>query len=346
MGSQIFRNTWASRRAVAGAVVYWCGVGRLFELLARPKGAIVLMYHSVATADLAAFVDPPNRIEPVLFERQMAFLSRYRRVLALSQVLDDIEAGVAPPAGTVCITFDDGYLDNLTIAAPILEKYRLPATLFLATGYVERGESQWSDELHRLMQFRTSDKLHIEIDGGQDFNLAAPGDFVRARTILHRHLLETCYSGRAALLQEVERQLAPQGTHPRLTLDWEDLRTLRRKFPNVDIGGHTRDHIDLRTCPADIARTEVYRCADDLRRNLGVEPCHFSFPYGRWRPETREMVSSCGWRSAVGDGDNKRLGLASDRYCIPRVNSPRTMTELRFKTSGAYPDVLPNPRLE
>ena len=51
----------------------------------------------------------------------------------------------------MCITFDDGYRDNLTVAAPILEKYRLPATLFLATGYVERGETQWSDTLHWLL---------------------------------------------------------------------------------------------------------------------------------------------------------------------------------------------------
>jgi peptidoglycan/xylan/chitin deacetylase (PgdA/CDA1 family) len=326
--------------------VYWSGGGRLFELLARPTGAIVLMYHSVAAGDLAAFVDPPNRIEPDLFERQMAFLATYRRVVPLSQVVAEIEAGGSPSAGTVCITFDDGYLDNLTTAAPILEKYRLPATLFLATGYVERGEAQWSDELHRLMQRRTSDKLHIMEEGGHDLDLATEGDFALARKMLHRHLLESDYSRRTTLLRDVERQLAPQGTAPRLTMTWDDARLLRRKYSFMDFGGHTRDHIDLSMCRGSLARAEVSGCADDLRRELDVEPRHFSFPYGRWCAETREMVSSSGWRSAVGDGDNKRLGPASDRFCIPRVNSPRTMTELRFKTSAAYPDVFPNPRLE
>src|SRR5712692_3225333 len=128
-------------------VVYWSGVGRAFEAATQPTGAIILMYHSIAADNVAESVDPPNRLPPGMFERQMAFLSEHRRVVALSHVVEEIAAGRSPAAGTVCITFDDGYLDNLTTAAPILDRHKLPATLFLATGYVERGEAQWADSL-------------------------------------------------------------------------------------------------------------------------------------------------------------------------------------------------------
>jgi peptidoglycan/xylan/chitin deacetylase (PgdA/CDA1 family) len=302
-------------RDAVGAAVHWSGAGRAFEITARPAGAIILMYHSVAQDDEARFVEPPNRITPRLFERQMAFLRAQRRVVALSQIVEDLVRGRTPPAGTVCITFDDGYRDNLTVAAPILDKYRLPATLFLATGYVERAENQWSDTLHWL-------SLHAVLDRS-----------------LHARLLEAGHDKRVALLAELERQLAPAAKPPRLTLDWDEARRLCRRYPLFEIGGHTRDHLDLTRHPGE-ARAQIDGCAADLRRELGVEPRHFSYPYERWCAQTRAAVVAGGWDSAVGMGTRLRIGPATDRYAMPRVEAPRSMTQLRFKTSGAYPGAL------
>ena len=328
------------RRELLGASLHWSGVGRAFELAARPAGAIVLMYHSVVPDRIADFVDPPNRLSPGLFERQMAFLSEHRRVAPLSQVIDQIAAGTSPPAGTVCITFDDGYLDNLTTAAPILEKYRLPATLFLATGYVERGETQWSDALHWMLQCRTADRLRIPSLANDETDLASAAGRETARRLLHRELLAAPYLERTKLLAEIGRQLLPEGRPPNLTMTWADVRELRRRYPLFEIGGHTRDHIDLRMHRGEAARSEIEGCMADLRRELGAEPRHFSFPYGRWCAETRAIMCEAGWQSAVGAGDDIRIGKGSDRFAIPRVDAPRTMTDLRFKTSGAYPGAL------
>jgi peptidoglycan/xylan/chitin deacetylase (PgdA/CDA1 family) len=303
------------------------------------------MYHSIAPDDIAKFVDPPNRLAPGIFERQMAFLSERRRVVPLPQVVEQIALGESPSAGTVCITFDDGYLDNLTTAAPILEKYKLSATMFLATGYVERGEPQWADVLHWLFQSRTADKLRIPSLGHREMDLASKAGRQAARMMIHPRLLEATRQERTQLLAEIERQLLPQGRPPRLTMNWDDARDLHRRFPFIEIGGHTRDHIDLRMHRGETARSQITGCAEDLRRELGVVPRHFSFPYGRWCAETRGIVCASGWRSAVGEGGNIRVGQASDRFVMPRVEAPRTMTDLRFKTSGAYPGVLSALRL-
>lgn len=301
----------------------------------------MLTYHSVASNEVAEFVDPPNRIEPQLFERQMAFLSKHRRVIPLSQLVDEIMGGIEPPAGTVSITFDDGYLDNLTIAAPILNGYQLPATLFLATGYVTREESQWADLLYWMLSKRTSEILEVAGKDPAVFDLTSSNDLALARKSLHRRMLEASYAERTELLNEVRSQLKPIGSPPRLALTWDDIRLLRRDFPQIEVGGHTRDHIDLSLHNGSVARSQVDGCAEDIRNQLGCNPVHFSFPYGRSSKETREIVASLGWRSAVGDGDHKRVGPASNVFCIPRINAPQTMTELRFKTSGAYPGIFP-----
>src|SRR6202008_4899171 len=109
-----------------------------------------------------------------------------------ARLVDDIIAGRTPAAGTVCITFDDGYLDNLTVAAPILEKHGLPATLFLATGYIERAETQWSDRLYWAFSQATSQSLRAS-----------------AHRRMHAQLLAASRDGRIALLAEIERRLAP-----------------------------------------------------------------------------------------------------------------------------------------
>jgi peptidoglycan/xylan/chitin deacetylase (PgdA/CDA1 family) len=278
-------------RAAVGAAVHWSGAGRAFEMATHPAGAIILMYHSVAPDEAAPYIQPANRIHPALFERQMAFLAAERRVVALSDLVDDIAAGRTPPAGTVCITLDDGYRDNLTLAAPILEKYRLPATLFLVTGYVERAETQSSDTLHWLFTHATRGNAGSRA----------------ARAALHARLLESSHEQRVALLDELKRRLAPAGKPPRVTLDWDEVRELRRRYPFLEIGGKAR---------------------------------HFSFPYGRWCAETRRAVIGAGWRSAVVADAARRVGPASDRYAMPRVEAPRSMTQLAFKTSGAYPGAL------
>jgi len=270
------------------------------------RGAIILMYHSVAAEDAAAFIEPGNRIDPRTFERQMAFLAAERRVLALSELVDTIAAGRPLPANTVCITFDDGYRDNLTVGAPILERYRLPATLFLATGLVERGENQWSDTLHSL-----------------------------SRKDLHAQLLEASHAERMRLLAG----LPPVENAPRLMLDWDDVRELARRYPRFEIGGHTRDHLDL-TRHRGEARAQIEDCRADLRRELAhlvpVEPRHFSYPYGRWDAETRQAVIDAGWRSAVAADARGHVGPATDRYAMPRVEAPRSMTRFAVKTSSSF----------
>lgn len=336
----IARRLWELRRDAAGAAVHWSGLGRLFEIATQPGGAIILMYHSVAQGDAARFIEPAMHLPARVFDRQMAFLSRCRRVVPLSSLIETIDSGGTPPAGTVCVTFDDGYLDNLAVVAPILQKYRLPATLYLPTRYIERGEAQWADRLHWLLEHRTSDALSIPIAGLSKSRLDDAAERAAARKLLHVRLLESGYDERARILMEMEEQLRPSVRLSKLTMNWDDVRELCRRYPFFEIGGHTRDHMDLRKHRGETAQAQIDGCAADLQRELGQQPRHFSFPYERWCAETRDQVAAQGWRSAVGAGDAYRIGAGSDRFAMPRVESPRSMTELRFKTSGAYPGAL------
>ena len=216
----------------------------------------------------------------------------------------------------------------------------MPATLYLATGYVQHGETQWADVLHSLWLRRTVQRLSLPELGLPTTDLSSAAQAAAARKLVHRWLLGAQREQRTRWLVEIERQLKPEGTMPRLTMNWDEARALRTRFPLFEIGGHTQDHIDLRTHTGDVAQRQIDGCAADIRRELGVEPQHFSFPYGRWCDSTRARVSGSGWRSAVGAGHDVRIGRQSDRFAMARIEAPRGMSAFRFKTSGAFPGAL------
>jgi peptidoglycan/xylan/chitin deacetylase (PgdA/CDA1 family) len=83
------------------------------------------------------------------FDRLCEFLAKNVRVTSLRQQLQGLEQQ-QDRGGTVSLTFDDGYLDNFTIAAPVLEKYGLTATFFITTGFIDsRTVPRWDQGLPR-----------------------------------------------------------------------------------------------------------------------------------------------------------------------------------------------------
>ena len=103
----------------------------------------VLVYHSISSPiePLEADAD----ISPERFAQQLRWLARWRRVVSLEETL---RAGAH--RSLVAITFDDGYRDNLTVALPLLEKFQLPMTLFVAAGFVGREGYLSKEELHEI----------------------------------------------------------------------------------------------------------------------------------------------------------------------------------------------------
>jgi peptidoglycan/xylan/chitin deacetylase (PgdA/CDA1 family) len=111
----------------------------------RP-GIRILMYHRVRAAEGYDQLT----VSPATFASHMAHLRECLRPVSLREAVDEISAGIASPA--VAVTFDDGYLDNLTVALPILERYRIPATIFVTVDFCRqlRTHPRYHDEMGRV----------------------------------------------------------------------------------------------------------------------------------------------------------------------------------------------------
>lgn len=331
---------WGRVRRPVRAMLTFLGVPGMSARIFRPNGAIVLMYHSVARPAKAKWIDPANHVPADVFEQQMRFLTRNRRVLSLQAIINVLREGDVPPPGTVAITFDDGYLDNLEVAAPMLDSLGLTATLFLATGYVTRGETQWIDQVYSAFAHRTNQTLIWPNAAGEHHWLDTRGGADAAYRLVCATLMSADVTTRHALLAHLRSALAPTLEPPRLTLTWSDVRRLLREHRCFDLGVHTVDHIDLIACGESGASAEIVRALDDMAREAGLRPRLFSFPYGRSSPRLREIVKDAGFEIACGGGASPLLGGGSDPLGISRVSAPRTMEHFSFLTSSANSGLL------
>lgn len=106
----------------------------------------VIVYHSISSPaePMVGNID----ISPERFEQQLRWLSRWRTVKPLVETLSETRSG------SVAITFDDGYKDNITVALPLLEKYDMPMTLFVVAGFVDSDGYLSEEDLRELSKHR------------------------------------------------------------------------------------------------------------------------------------------------------------------------------------------------
>jgi len=170
------RNTLkksASRigKSLLGWVIYNARLNRFF----RRDEAIIVLFHRVNDA----YPTDPLTYVSRKFEAFARFFGRFFKVVPLTTLLDRLEKG-EDIGGLLAITFDDGYVGNATIAAPILEKYNERACFFVTTNWIESDHVPWWDEEKNIQtQWMTWDQVR---------ELRARGHDVGSHTLTHPDL--------------------------------------------------------------------------------------------------------------------------------------------------------------
>jgi peptidoglycan/xylan/chitin deacetylase (PgdA/CDA1 family) len=320
---------------------YQSGISSLYARLQPRSVATILMYHSIPAEQEAQWMDPYNCLSAKTFENQMKFLAQHRQVISIEQLIQQLEKGEPIRRGTVVITFDDGYRNNFTIAAPILAKYNLPATIYLATGYIDTQQNQWIDTLYTA--FRSASKHRLNLSSWEDqrlkeWNLAEQKQREQAYSEIADYLIEADTAERLDLLNEIDQQLAPTAYPPRLTLTWDEVRQLQQQYPNITLGVHTSNHLDLSTHSEKTAQ-EMELSIEHMATATGIRPKHLSFPYNRYNAQAQAQVAAAQISSAVAIASDPVVRLNTSCYALPRLAAPQSMLLLRSWTNGGFPDI-------
>ncbi|MGD8752482.1 MAG: polysaccharide deacetylase family protein, partial [Anaerolineales bacterium] len=124
---------------------------------------MILLYHGIT--DPSGVFDPFSLcVSPENFEEHLSILCRDAHPMGLEEMAQKLKNGGLPPRA-VAITFDDGYADNFYLAKPLLEKFKIPATVFVITGFL--GDTFWWDDLTRiiLQPEKLPQRLSLKLDG-------------------------------------------------------------------------------------------------------------------------------------------------------------------------------------
>lgn len=258
----------------------------------------ILIFHRVLPEPDPLF---PGEVHARQFDQICGWLKSMFNVLALGQAVDHLRDGTLP-SRAACITFDDGYADNHTQALPILQRHGLPATFYVATGFLDGGR-MWNDTVIEAVRRAPGPTLDLSSLGQAGLTAYPLMDASSRRgaidTILGaiKHLP---MDRRLALTQSIS-DLAKVELPADLMMSSAQVRELHRA--GMTIGGHTVRHPILATLDDSDARREIDEGRRSLQTIIGAPVDHFAYPNGKPRqdyaPVHVQIVRELGFRSAV-----------------------------------------------
>ncbi|HEX6737553.1 MAG TPA: polysaccharide deacetylase family protein, partial [Vicinamibacteria bacterium] len=269
------------------------------EVEAAPgEAGLVLLYHRVAeTADDVHGLCVP----PALFREQMEHLRAHYRPMALEELADAARRGRLPPRA-VAVTFDDGYVDNLLAASPILGELGLPATFFVTGEGWDAPHEFWWDALERLLLSSQPVPRCLELTlGGERRCLATSTTAERraAHATLHPQLVGRSREERDQAMRAIASWAGDPARRPGArAMTAEEIRLLASR-PGHAVGAHTTHHLALSTQPAAVVEEEIAGHKDRLQRLLGGPVAAFAYPFGDGSPHAAEAVRRAAFGVAV-----------------------------------------------
>ena len=284
----------------------------------------VLIYHRVP-----AQVDPmyPDEPDAAAFDARMAFVAARFNVLPLDEAIERVGAGTLPRRA-LCITFDDGYADNFHVALPILRKHRLPATIFVASGFLDGGR-MWNDTIIEAVRRAPPGTLDLCDIGLGAYRLDGWVERRAAVAAILDALKYRASDERQDIADRIGRTVA-QALPNDLMLTTSELRGLHSA--GICVGGHTVTHPILLRTPADAAREEIRKGRADLEARLGAPVRLFAYPNGKagrdFGPEHVRMVREAGFHAAFTT-DWGAASQLTPRFELPRF-TPWDRSNWRF----------------
>jgi len=265
--------------------------------------------------------------------RQLTALSKLASVVPLTWALERLHNGVKLPPRAVALTFDDGYADTLTLAVPLLERLRLPATLFLVPEFPSRTARPWWENLAFAVTKATTAGFEWE---GASYSLVDTPARSNALSRLTRSLQFRPGAARRVAMTEVLERLGPTPPAPELMMDWDGARELARR--GFDIQSHTMAHAVLAQETAKEQQRDLRMAREALERETGTEITSIAYPHGtaaHYDAATLESARAAGYRWGITTregftcADTPRLEV---RRCViyPERGIADLLAQLRY----------------
>jgi peptidoglycan/xylan/chitin deacetylase (PgdA/CDA1 family) len=279
-----------------------------------------------------------------VFESHVLFLTRHFKVIAFSELLRLWKSGGWDSGSRYCvITFDDGWIDTYQCAFPILQRHRIPATVFLPTAFIGTREWFWPEILGWLstamMQRDHGKRQAIVASLRQSFSWLGQvtEDLLRGDS---DSVIECCKAQDQehidACLKQWVAVMNLSLPSDRLLITWEEAREMY--LAGVEFGSHSVSHRIMTKLSRKAILSEARDSLASLRQQ-GLNPIPvFCYPNGSWLAEVAECVEAAGYQAATTTEFGYESATPARMFGLKRVNIHHDITStdslLAFHLAG------------
>lgn len=288
---------------------------------------VILMMHRVIDSKEQARLphNNPLCIDKDTFAKLLVFLKKYFDIVDLESAIKSAPS----KKPKLALTFDDGWKDNMTHAFPVLEKHRVPATIFLSTAYIGQNKGFWwqsiADRLWDQPQY---------VDQTALAKMLLPYSIALDPTLFDGHKSVEKSRLILAFLHEL-KQLAPETLNPLAealfydnqpnAMDWSDIRQLE-KSDLIKFGPHGHQHYILTLLSQSACAEDINKSHSLLAQHCSQPLSIYCYPNGNNNPHIHSLLNQLGYSHALST-DSGLISKAHNNFCLPRIDVSQKSAE-------------------
>ncbi|PCI14594.1 MAG: hypothetical protein COB71_02635 [Thiotrichales bacterium] len=307
------------------AFLYYCS-GK-YRLANRGR-VIILMYHRILEDDdvLIASIQPGMYVTRSSFERQMAYVNKYYEITSLEDLTKMWACDGFDRSKAYCVvTFDDGWRDNYLNAFDILKKYNIPATIFLATEYIDTGRRFWHETLVDIFLTNNIDRVNAALSEAKQTIESSSAlqeitDSIRkvkrGESVIVDELIESLKKYSSEELEAVLAAIFKPSTRSEEMLNWNEIKEMGQQ--NISFGSHTCNHEILTNIPLNKVQDELQKSGEELQGLDSYIPV-FCYPNGNYNDDIQRLVSESGYVAAVTTQQGAEVSDPLNLFALKRV---------------------------
>ncbi len=258
----------------------------------------ILMYHD--------FPSIPGLQESLV--KQCEHINRHYRVVSMTDIATYLRGGEKLPTNALAVTVDDGNRDFLLNGYPIFQAHKIPVTVFVVSGFLDRTLWLWWDKIIYVLENtrRTSFQFSFSADHRSvSFTIVTPDQRREAIAMITEGLKALPETERLKILNDLPKVLdveLPSDPPPHMAaMGWSEVRQLAES--GGDVGAHTVTHPVLsRIQDPQELYYEIEHSKRRIEEELGRPVLHFCYPYGHWEDfndQTLKVLDECKFHTAV-----------------------------------------------
>jgi peptidoglycan/xylan/chitin deacetylase (PgdA/CDA1 family) len=303
----------------------------------------VLLFHRILPVRDTMW-DP---IDPLLFKKTLQYVQKKYHIVPLKEVLFENKTTSSKPLAA--ITFDDGYHDFIDYAVPIMDKFKITASMYVVSDCVDKNLPPWTYLLDNLFA-KTKKLFWTNFDA-----TILPPEYQCTKWNSSEERIAYCKKIKQYLKLMPAQQRNNIVTSALLNFDdvenpsnlmmsWEDIKQIHSA--GFEIGSHSVTHPTLATIEEEESITfELIESARHIKEKTNIVSDIFSYPMGNYDERVKRLTQKAGYKAALAVNGKKYTQGKQDIFEIPRIelyNESWLKTKLRSNGTVSYIKQLKN----